>query len=44
MSANSVVCDDVEAQKCAELSYPQELLNSIEAGSSLPDHEIYLKE
>ncbi len=44
MSADSVVCDDVEAQKCAELNYPQELLNSIEAGSSLPDHEINLKE
>ncbi len=39
-----MVCDDVEAQKSAELNYRRELLNSIEPGSSLPDHEINLKE
>ncbi len=44
LSADSVVCDDLEVQKSAELNYPQELLNSIDAGSSLPDHEINLKE
>ena len=42
-SADSVSCDSVEAQNAAELRYPQELLNSIEAGASLPDHEIALK-
>ncbi len=44
MSADSVVCDDVEAQKSAEFNYSQELLDSIEAGSSLTDHKINLKE
>ncbi len=43
MSADSIVSDDSEEQKSTELKYPQELLNSIEAGSSLPDHEIKLK-
>ena len=42
-SADSVVCDSVEAQNAAELWYLVELLNSIEVGSSLPDHEIALK-
>ena len=42
-SADSLSCDSVEAQKQAELRYPQELLNSVEAGASLPDHEIKLK-
>ena len=42
-SAESVVCDSVEAQNAAELRYFVELLNSIEVGASLPDHEIDLK-
>ena len=42
-SAESVVCDSIEAQNAAELSYPVELLNSIEVAASLPDHEIALK-
>ncbi len=36
-------CDSVEAQNKAELRYPQELLNSVEARASLPDNEIKLK-
>ena len=42
-SAESVVCDSIEPQNAAELRYPQELLNSIEVGSSLLYHEISLK-
>ena len=42
-SADSVVCDSVEAQNAAELKYTVEVLNSIEVGASLPDHEIALK-
>lgn len=42
-SADSVVFDNPDDQKKAELNFPQELLNSVEAGSSLPDHEIKLK-
>ena len=41
--ADSLSCDSVEAQNSAELRYPQELLNSIGARASLPDHEIALK-
>ncbi len=39
-----MVCDNVEAQKSVESNYPQEFLNSIEAGSSLLYHEINLRE
>ncbi len=39
-SAESVVCDSLEAQNAAELRCPQEILNSVEFGSSLPDHTI----
>ncbi len=42
-SGDSVVRDSLEAQNAAELRYPQELLNPIEVGASLPDHEIALK-
>ena len=42
-SADFVSYDSIEAQNAAELRYPQELLNSIEVGSSLPDHETSLK-
>ena len=42
-SADSVFCDTLEAQESADLKYPQELLNSIEVGASLSDHEIALK-
>ena len=42
-SADSVLCDSLEAQNAAELRHLQELLNSFEVGSSLPDHEITLK-
>ena len=42
-SAESVVCDSIEAQNAAELRYLQELFNSIELGSSLPEHEVSLK-
>ncbi len=42
-SADSVSSNSKEAQAAAELRYPQELLNSIEAGPSLPDHEIRVK-
>ena len=42
-SADSVVCDSLEAQNAGKLSYPQELLNSMEVGPSLPDHEMSLK-
>ena len=38
-----MVCDSVEAQNAAELKSTVELLNSIEVGSPLPDHEIALK-
>ena len=43
LSADSVVCDNPDEQKAMELNYPTELLNSIESGSSLPDHKIKLK-
>ena len=42
-SADSVMCDSLQAKNAAELRYPQELLNSIEVGGSLPDHSISLK-
>ena len=42
-SDDSVSCDSVEVQSKSELRYPQELLNSVKAGASLPDHEIKLK-
>ena len=42
-SADSVLCDSLEAKEAAELRYSQELLNSIEIGASLPNHEISLK-
>ncbi len=35
--------DNPEEPKALELKYPPELLNSIETGSSLLDHEIVLK-
>ena len=35
--------DSIESQNSAELRYNVELLNSIEVGVSLPDHEIALK-
>ena len=38
-----MVFDSVEAQNASELNYPVELLNSIEVGASLPDHEVALK-
>ncbi len=44
LSADSVVSQNSEDQKAMELKYPQELLNSINAGSSLPDHESKLNE
>ena len=43
-SADSFVCDNPEDQKAMELKYPPKLLNSIDTGSSLPDHEIVLKD
>ncbi len=43
LSADSIVSDNSKEQKSMEMKYPQELLNSIEAGSSLPNHEIKLK-
>ena len=43
LSADSVVSEYPEDQKAMELKYPPEFLNSIDAGSSLPDHEIKLK-
>ena len=43
LSADSVVSDNIEEQKAMESKYPQELLDSIEAGSSLQDHEVKLK-
>ncbi len=43
LSADSVVSENPEDQKSTDLKYPQELLNSIEAGFYLPDHEIRLK-
>ena len=42
-SADSVRCQDADQEKGLELKYPQELLNSMEAGSSLPDHLLSLK-
>ena len=42
-SADSVVSDNPDDQKKTELRYSQELQYSIEAESSLPDHEIRLK-
>ncbi len=42
-SADSVVCYSLKSQNAAEQIYPQELLNSIEVGASLLDHEISLK-
>ncbi len=39
-----MVCDDLEFKKSAVLNYPQELQNSINTGSCLPDHSIYLEE
>ena len=42
-SADSVSRDSVESQNAAELRYPQELLNSVEARASLPNHDIALK-
>ncbi len=39
-SAESVVCDSLVAQDAAELKCLQEILNSVEFGSSLPDHKI----
>ena len=39
----TVPCDSGETQNAAELRYPKELLNSIEARASLLDHEIALK-
>ncbi len=42
-SADSTSCDSKERQAAVELQYPQELLNYIEAGASLPDHDISLK-
>ncbi len=41
--ADSVVSDNNDDQNTMELKYPQELLNSIEIGSPLPDQEIKLK-
>ena len=38
-----MTCDSVEAQNATEWRYAQEFLNSIEAGGSLPDHEVALK-
>ena len=43
LSADSVVSDNNDDQNTMELKYPQELLNSIEIGSPLPDQEIKLK-
>ena len=42
-SADSVTADDPDQQAALELRYPQELLNSLETGSSIPDHLIHLK-
>ena len=39
----SVVCASVDSQNAAELGHPVHLLNSIEVGASLPDHEITVK-
>ncbi len=42
-SADSVVSQNSEDQNAMELKYPQELLNSINVGSSPPDHVLNLK-
>ena len=42
-SADSVTADDPDQQAALELRYPQELLNSLDTGSSMPDHIIQLK-
>ncbi len=42
LSADSVVSDNPAEQKAIELNYHQELLNKIETGSSLPDHDFNL--
>ncbi len=42
-SADSVQNRDRQAQISDELRYPQELLNQIDAGSSMPDHKLTLK-
>lgn len=42
-SADSANSDNPELQKAMELTYPQELLNSVETGSSLPEHLLRIK-
>ncbi len=42
-TVDSVLCDYPDAQGTAQLRYLQELLNSIDTGSPLPDHELKLK-
>ena len=42
-SADSVTAEDPEEQIQLDLRYPQELLNSLDTGSSMPDHEIRIK-
>ena len=42
-SADSVENNDLQAQFSAEIRYPQELLNQVDAGSSMPDHCLTLK-
>ena len=43
-SADSVTADVPDQQAALELRYPQELLNSLDTGSSMPDHIIQLEE
>ena len=43
ISADSATSDNTEIQAGMELQYTQELLNSLTAGSSMPDHCIRLK-
>ncbi len=42
-SADSIQNHDRQAQISDKLRYPQELLNQIDAGSSMPDHKLVLK-
>ena len=42
-SADSIRCDNPDEQAEKELNYPQELLNRLSAGSSMPDHLLLLK-
>ena len=43
LSADSEENNDLNVQVSAEIRYPQELLNQIDAGSSRPDHRLDLK-